>query len=566
MGIGKYILLGLTAALLVAVSIGGEEGFSIWLVIAMLTGALYYVGYMFFTSGKARILIGVTDSNGKEVQKAEVTVRLDGAVYKKARSDRKGKCMFYLPTKKSFHLKAQKGEFESPEESFNLSDKSMRGLSLVLSSRRVTVQITNEYNNPVGEAVVKVRGASFMESERSNANGKCSFMLPFEVGEVIVEKSGYAPARIPFEEDKVFIPVKLEPKFVTVRLTVVNERDQPVEGAGVTIQKEHHVTNEWGVMETKTRVGLREISVQKGEFLPVSLKVDLQDDFEQRVVLKEPRGQLEVAIVDAVTGERVPAKVSLLLFGSMPVEGTGDDGKINFGDIPLGRHLIRGAANGYHPKEQPVELKEHTVWDLKLEPVPALSDALVRELENVEAGLGTVVTNLSRGYDTILPRYLQSYCLTLTQLARRLPRTANLSPDLMVESIRAVCKDVLGIIEEKKLLAQPVASEDQIEFGSRVNDFSEPFKELIKDPRSFYEAHSSRVQQRIGEVDRKITEKMVEYEISPVTSLWKLAKKLASTRGDVAKNAISLFCADIALDYTERLFIVKEVADRLRKR
>jgi hypothetical protein len=59
---------------------------------------------------------------------------------------------------------------------------------------------------------------------------------------------------------------------------------------------------------------------------------------------------------------------------------------------------------------------------------------------------------------------------------------------------------------------------------------------------------------------------MVDYEISPVTSLWKLAKKLAGMREEMAKNAICLLFADIALDFTERIFVIKEVAERLKKK
>ena len=103
------------------------------------------------------------------------------------------------------------------------------------------------------------------------------------------------------------------------------------------------------------------------------------------------------------------------------------------------------------------------------------------------------------------------------------------------------------------------------EFASRGSDYYDAFKELIKDPGSFYNAHSNRITARIKAVDDKITDNMGEYEISPVTSLWKHAKRLANMREGVVKDAICLFFAEIALEFTERMFVVKEVAERLIK-
>ena len=147
-----------------------------------------------------------------------------------------------------------------------------------------------------------------------------------------------------------------------------------------------------------------------------------------------------------------------------------------------------------------------------------------------------------------------------------MPRSANIPGERMVEVIKEVCKEMIRIMEEKKqFYTTAPAKEEAVGFSTRERDFYEAFKELFKDASSFYNEHSNRIQRRIKEVDRKITEMMSEYEISPVASLWKLAKKLAGMREDVVKNAICLLFAEIALDFAERMFVVEEVAERLKK-
>jgi hypothetical protein len=573
MSIGKYISIALSVLFFVAIALGEEEGLVVWIFVAIITGALYGFGCMIYTSGKAKIYAGVASSHGSAEKKAEVSVILGDMVFRKGITNSEGKCTFYLPTGNGYRFKAKKDDYESAEEFLDVSDKSMRGISLVLSSRNVSVIVKNEHDAPVKDASVNARASTYTMSEHTNAHGKCLFKLPFEPGDLTVEKDGYAPAKITLEEYDTIAYVKLEPKFVNVRVEVVDEREQPIEGASVKIGKskksKSFVTNERGVVEAETRVGTQEINVETKDFLPFNTTVNVSTDFVQRVSLKEPRGQLELRTVDAVSGEYLSATVTLLLFGSRAVDGKQEGvGRVLFDDIPIGTHQLRSTAEGYYEKEMAVEISEgENVLEIPLEPLSALSETLVHELTSIEEGLHTTVSRLSQSYDVVIPRYFQSYCLTLLQLARRLPQGANLPAGTTVEVIKDVCKDVIGLTEEKKQFYTTTRTEEEtVELPSKEGDFYDAFKELIKDPGLFYNAHNGRIQQRIKEVDRKITDKMVDYEISPVTSLWKLAKKLAGMREEMAKNAICLLFADIALDFTERIFVIKEVAERLKKK
>ena len=567
MSIGKYIALALVAFFFVAIALG-EEVFVLWFFVLIVTGVGYAIGHSIYTSNKARIYVSVGDKKGA-VRKAEVSVFMDNMMFRRGITNRGGKCVFFLPTGKSYRFKAKKDNYESSEETLHISDKSMRGISLKLISRKVSVKVTDEHHRPIKDAHLSARASavSGVMYGHTDVDGKYTFTLPIEPCELTIEKDGYAPAKIQLGKDDTFAAVKLEPKFVKVKIEVVDESGQNIEGASVKIGKKSLVTNEIGVADAKIRVGEQEVSVEKEDFLPFKMTLNISEDFEQCVTLKRRRGLLEVSVVDAISGKSVSANVKLLLFGLTGVEGELEEGRVRFDEVPVGTHRVRSTLEGYHEKEISVEIREgENALEIQLEPLPALSETLLQELARVEAGLQSTVSKLSQTHDAVLPRYYQNYCFTLLQLAKRMPRSANIPGERMVEVIKEVCKEMIRIMEEKKqFYTTAPAEEEVVDFSTREMDFYDAFKELFKDASSFYNEHSNRIQRRIKEVDRKITEMMSEYEISPVASLWKLAKKLAGMREDVVKNAICLLFAEIALDFAERMFVVEEVAERLKK-
>ncbi len=569
MGIGKYIIIALVAFFFVAIALSEEEGFGIWSSIVIFTSIGYAIGHKIYTSNKAKIYVGVSDKKGS-VRKAEVSVFMDDMEFRRGVTNWEGKCTFYLPTGRGYMFKAKKGNYESGEETLYISDKSMRGISLELTSRKVSVKVTGEHR-PLKDAHVSVRTSmiSGTMSGHTDVDGRCAFTLPLGTCELTIEKDGYAPAKIQLDEDDTVAAVKLEPKFVKVKVEVVDELEQLIDGASVKIGKKSLVTDDRGVVDAEIRVGGQELSVEKEDFLPFNTTLNISKDIEQRVILKRQQGWLEVSVIDSVTGESQPANITLLLFGSKSVEEKREEkGHVHFDEVPVGTHQVKITSEGYHEKEIPVEISEgENALKVQLEPLPALSEMQLQELANVEKGLQSTVSKLSQSHDVVLPRYYQSYCLTLSQLAKRMPQGADIAAERMVGVIKEVCREAVRIMEEKKqfYITTPAKAEETVEFTPLGSDFYELFKELIKDANSFYKMHSDRIRQRIKEVDRQITEKMTEYEIAPVTSLWKLAKKLASMREDIAKNAICLLFAEIALDFAERMFVVEEVAERLRK-
>lgn len=571
MSIGKYIIIALGVFFFVAVILWKEEGFGIWFLAVIVTGVGYAIGHSIYTSNKAKIYVSVSDKKGA-VRKAEVSVLMDSMVFRRGVTNWEGKCAFYLPTGRGYRFKAKKSNFESAEESLYISDKSMRGISLELTLRKVSVKVTGEHR-PIKDAHVSARASTLSGtmSGHTDMDGKCAFTLPPGTCELIIEKNGYAPAKIQVGEDDTVAAVKLEPKFVKIKVEVVDELEQTVEGASVKIGKKSLVTDDRGVVDTEIRVGEQELGVEKEDFLPFNTSLNISKDLKQRVILKRQHGWLDVSVIDSVTGESQPANVALLLFGSKSVEGKHEEkGQVHFDEVPVGTHQVKSTSEGYHEKEIPVEISEgENALGIQLEPLPALSEMLLQELANVEAGLQSTVSKLSQSHDVVLPQYYQSYCLTLSQLAKRMPQGADIPAERMVGVIKEVCREAVKIMEEKKqfyiTITAPAKAEENVEFPPLGSEFYELFKELIKDANSFYKMHSDRTLQRIKEVDREITEKMTEYEISPVTSLWKLAKKLAGMREDAVKNAICLLFADIALDFAERMFVVEEVAERLKK-
>jgi hypothetical protein len=571
MSIGKYISVVLTAFFFVAIAVWDEEGISIWLFTTLVTGIGYAIGKGIYTSGKAKIYVSVVGDNKGAVRKAEVSVLLDDMEFCRGITDKKGKCTFYLPAGRGYGFKAKKGGYESVEKTLHVSDKSLRGISLELTSREVSVNVSGEHR-PIKDAHVSARAStvSGTMTQHTDVDGECTFTLPLgDSCELIIEKDGYAPAKVQLGEDDTAASIKLEPKFVTVKVKVVDEQEQFIGDASVKIGKKSFVTDESGAVDAKMRVGTQELCVEKADFLAFTSSLDLSKDIERRVVLVRQQGWLEVSVVDAVSGEILSAKVTLLLFGSTSVEGKREEEeRVHFDGVPVGAHNVRTVAEGYRKNETKVDILEgKNVLELQLEPLPALDDMLEHELVKVEEGLRTAVIKLSQSYDVMIPRYYQSYCLTLVQFARRLPQGANIAPEMMVESVKDVCREMVNIIEEKKRFYATTSTKEgeTVEFSTRESDFYDVFKELIKDAGSFYNEHSNRIPERIKEVDRKITENMGEYDISLVTSLWKLAKKLAGMREDVAKNAICLLFAEIVLDFAERMFVVEEVAERLKK-
>ena len=571
MSIGKYIVIALGVFFFVAIILWEEEGFGIGFSIVIFTSIGYAIGHKIYTSNKAKIYVSVGDKKGA-VRKAEVFVFMDSMVFRRGVTNWEGKCAFFLPTGRGYMFKAKKGNYESGEETLHIGDKSMRGISLELTSRKVTVKVTGEHR-PLKDAHVSARASTLsgaMSEHHTDVDGRCAFTLPLGSCELIIEKDGYAPAKVQVGEDDTVAAVKLEPKFVKVKVEVVDELEQLIDGASVKIGKKSLVTDDRGVVDAEIRVGEQELSVEKEDFLPFNTSLNISKDIEQRVTVKRQHGWLEVSVIDSVTGESQPANVTLLLFGSKSVEGKREEkGYLHFDEVPVGTHQVKITLEGYHEKEILVEISEgENALKVQLEPLPALSEMLLQELANVEKGLQSTVSKLSQSHDVVLPRYYQSYCLTLFQLAKRMPQGADIPAERMVGVIKEVCGETVKIMEEKKqfYITAPAKTEETVEFLPLGSEFYELFKELIKDANSFYKEHSSRIQQRIKEVDSEITEKMTEYEIAPVTSLWKLAKKLAGMREDMVKNAICLLFAEIALDFAERMFVVEEVAERLRKK
>ena len=149
MSIGKYIALALAAFFFVAIALGEEEVLVLWFFVLIVTGVGYAIGHSIYTSNKARIYVSVGDKKGA-VRKAEVSVFMDNMIFRRGVTNRGGKCVFFLPTGKSYRFKAKKDNYESSEETLHISDKSMRGISLKLISRKVSVEeYTTSFSLPI---------------------------------------------------------------------------------------------------------------------------------------------------------------------------------------------------------------------------------------------------------------------------------------------------------------------------------------------------------------------------------------------------------------------------------
>jgi hypothetical protein len=183
-------------------------------------------------------------------------------------------------------------------------------------------------------------------------------------------------------------------------------------------------------------------------------------------------------------------------------------------------------------------------------------------------------------FDKCLPNYYGSIAERFLAFAEGLPNNPEYFVNIenygeiisdFISVVSDVCESISDIIVDWKNvqiyrasmgLKPADCSADELE-----EEFYNGFAELVKSPEDYLKYKIPMAKDMLASLDKKISEKMAEFTILPVTGLWKMSKQLLdkSAQEDRYLSAMRVLTASQLLIYTEGMFSSPIIVERLKR-
>ncbi len=430
------------------------------------------------------------------------------------------------------------------------------------SIRTVNVTVLDQDNEPLSDARVILKDdGNILAEGYTDYRGMCILKTrKTDSIRVLINKEGFEPFEGELDDNDLTVNLQ-KSKPVKLSVKVVDENENPINDAEVQVYFEEKLKEQKstvnGLAEFEISKGMYSISVRKKDYKRTTIDVALEKDEEIKVVLPKKKGILKITVVDefrrplrdievkvnnkkAKTNENGLAEIELPVGGHTAVwvtdpNGVYEDTKINV--------VIDKTA----PIDMVVVMKVATFYDKNEEFRKAIN-----ELES------NVLKDLSvlNEWDTTIPNFVKSLCLTLIELAKRIPAKSDLAWEFL-ENLKKVCETLSTEIKKPVYRTLYTRKQQPLQFGINYTKYLRLFELIFKEPHKAISKEE--INNKIQQVDKIITSKMSELDITLPANLWKLAKSIAKK-----DSVVNIFIANVLLDYTKEMLTGK-LSERLRE-
>ena len=227
-------------------------------------------------------------------------------------------------------------------------------------------------------------------------------------------------------------------------------------------------------------------------------------------------------------------------------------------------HVKKPAAAESGVAEEKVKAKAKAVDAAKAQ----LSDVQRQRLRELRQSVNRSINDLPVGCDLCIPYYLTGTCTTAISMVEHADRAESEMLDGMIDAVETMTKHIIDLIENGRFvdicISKNMGAFDDSEFAVGVEEYLDQLNALISDPVGF--ADSLHVEEELWSLDGKITGKMGELTIIPISGLWRVSKSVFDDASDESgiKRAFLVLIAWFIMGRVREMMENPDIVRRLR--
>ncbi|MCD6206674.1 MAG: HEAT repeat domain-containing protein [Methanosarcinales archaeon] len=227
-------------------------------------------------------------------------------------------------------------------------------------------------------------------------------------------------------------------------------------------------------------------------------------------------------------------------------------------------HVKKPAAAESGVAEEKVKAKAKAVDAAKAQ----LSDIQRQRLRELRQSVNRSINDLPVGCDLCIPYYLTGICTTAISMVEHADRAESEMLDGMIDAVETMTKHIIDLIENGRFvdicISKNMGAFDDSEFAVGVGEYLDQLNALISDPVGF--ADSLHVEEELWSLDGKITGKMGELTIIPISGLWRVSKSVFDDASDESgiKRAFLVLIAWFIMGRVREMMENPDIVRRLR--
>tara|TARA_B100000315_G_C14590943_1_gene595718 strand:- start:2025 stop:3173 length:1149 start_codon:yes stop_codon:yes gene_type:complete len=306
-----------------------------------------------------------------------------------------------------------------------------------------------------------------------------------------------------------------------------------------------------------------------------SPEVNLEVVSESLEILKN--AQIEINVTNSNTNK--PINKAIVRLGNRNNE-TNESGNTKFEDVSKGIYEISVEREFYDKIIKKIDVQESKESiQINLIPVSGLRGTQADRLNNTIELVRDKYHEIPPS-DSYLPLYYQSIGENIIYFVEKILDMPSLfkdvdyskSMDELISATEIICIELGEImIDWKNVKIYEGNEENNVKCIAPAFSEIKKFEDALIDPAKFVEINNQVIKQRLNSVDEKITERIKDITIMPISGVWRISEKLINVINlgidDVdtnLKNTILLLFSDAILDYVEDMLNNDQILDRLK--
>ena len=306
-----------------------------------------------------------------------------------------------------------------------------------------------------------------------------------------------------------------------------------------------------------------------------SPEVNLEVVSESIEILKN--AQIEINVTNSNTNK--PINKAIVRLGNRNNE-TNESGNTKFEDVSKGIYEISVEREFYDKIIKKIDVQESKESiQINLIPVSGLRGTQADRLNNTIELVRDKYHEIPPS-DSYLPLYYQSIGENIIYFVEKILDMPSLfkdvdyskSMDELISATEIICIELGEImIDWKNVKIYEGNEENNVKCIAPAFSEIKKFEDALIDPAKFVEINNQVIKQRLNSVDEKITERIRDITIMPISGVWRISEKLINVINlgiDDAdtnlKNTILLLFSDAILDYVEDMLNNDQILDRLK--
>ena len=306
-----------------------------------------------------------------------------------------------------------------------------------------------------------------------------------------------------------------------------------------------------------------------------SPEVNLEVVSESLEILKN--AQIKINVTNSNTNK--PINKAIVTLGNRNNE-TNESGNTKFEDVSKGIYKISIEREFYDKIIKKIDVQESKeLIQINLIPVSGLRGTQADRLNNTIELVRNKYHEIPSS-DPYLPLYYQSIGENIIYFVEKILDMPSLfkdvdyskSMDELISATEIICIELGEMMVDWKNV-KIYESNEETNVKCIAPAFSEikKFEDALIDPAKFIEINNQKIKHRMNNVDEKITERIKDITIMPISGVWRISEKLINKinpgmedANTNLKNTILLLFSDAILDYVEDMLNNDQILDRLK--